>query len=209
MERLCGQCAWNDGGRWCRKKYKDVAYFAQEPCFTTDEEYHSLLAEDIIKDASNAKKLTSNAKKMESNTNITTKVCKVCGKELPIDQFRKNPKCKDGRLDTCYECLNKKVKKGIVQKAMKAIKNQSPESDARMESLMNTIIDNDVHLDEKGGLKAHITGEKLMEALYKSDLVMYEDGTIKMPLDKIEESELVAELRKRGWDVTCTKVLSL
>ena len=47
---------------------------------------------------------------MAVNANIKTKVCKVCGKELPIDQFRPNPKCKDGHLDTCYECLNNKIK---------------------------------------------------------------------------------------------------
>lgn len=36
------------------------------------------------------------------------KVCKCCGKELPIEQFQPNPKCKDGHLDTCKVCMNAK-----------------------------------------------------------------------------------------------------
>lgn len=160
MDKLCGQCAWNEGGRWCRKKYKDVAYFAQEPCFTTDEEYHLLLAQDIMKVESNTKKLTQDANQMESNTNIKTKVCKECGRELPIESFQRQVRSSDGYMHICKECKTKRTIAGLGK----------------------TTIDNDVHLDERG-LKANITGEKLMESIYKSDLVMYEDGTIKMPLE--------------------------
>lgn len=74
---------------------KIVPYLAQRECFVAKVEQDTNL-------------LNQNTNKMAENAN--TKVCKVCGKELPIDQFRPNPKCKDGHLDTRYECLNKKIK---------------------------------------------------------------------------------------------------
>ena len=43
-------------------------------------------------------KLTNN---MEE---IKTKICQKCGKELPIEEFSKNPSCKDGHLSTCKRC---------------------------------------------------------------------------------------------------------
>ena len=76
---------------------KIVPYLAQRECFVAKVEQDTNL-------------LNQDTNKMTENTNIKTKVCKVCGKELPIDQFRPNPKCKDGHLDTCYECLNNKIK---------------------------------------------------------------------------------------------------
>lgn len=38
---------------------------------------------------------------------METKVCKVCGKELPITEFRKTPIRPDG-LDTCNKCISRK-----------------------------------------------------------------------------------------------------
>ena len=35
---------------------------------------------------------------------IKTKVCKKCGRELPIESFGKNHTCKDGRCGTCKDC---------------------------------------------------------------------------------------------------------
>lgn len=33
-----------------------------------------------------------------------TKICNICGKELPIDEFSKNSSMKDGHLNTCKKC---------------------------------------------------------------------------------------------------------
>ncbi len=98
---------------YCRKYHKDVPYFGEKSCYTTQEEFRLLFAQEVTKIEQDTNSLTQNANKMAENANIKTKVCKVCGKELPIDQFRPNPKCKDGHLDTCYECLNKKIKETI------------------------------------------------------------------------------------------------
>ena len=39
---------------------------------------------------------------MEEETKM--KVCKVCGRTLPLDEFPKNPHAKDGHLNTCKVC---------------------------------------------------------------------------------------------------------
>lgn len=128
---------------------KIVPYLAQRECFVAKVEQDTNL-------------LNQDTNKMAENANIKTKVCKVCGKELPIDQFRPNPKCKDGHLDTCYECLNNKIKETNKKK-----------EDELVEKIF--------------GKEADVTKE----------LHLYAD------------EELVQELRERGWEVKCTKTISL
>lgn len=47
--------------------------------------------------------------KMEEKL-LTTKVCKVCGRELPISEFGNNHKSPDGHLNTCKDCISEKHK---------------------------------------------------------------------------------------------------
>lgn len=37
-----------------------------------------------------------------------TKVCKCCGRELPLNSFAANIKSKDGRQNVCRECMSEK-----------------------------------------------------------------------------------------------------
>lgn len=94
MSQVCGDCARYRKMPFCEDicilTGKIVPYLAQRECFVAKVEQDTNL-------------LNQDTNKMAENANIKTKVCKVCGKELPIDQFRPNPKCKDGHLDTCYE----------------------------------------------------------------------------------------------------------
>ena len=141
MSQVCGDCARYRKMPFCEDicilTGKIVPYLAQRECFVAKVEQDTNL-------------LNQDTNKMAENAN--TKVCKVCGKELPIDQFRPNPKCKDGHLDTCYECLNNKIKE---------------------------------------------TNKKKEEVDVTKELHLYAD------------EELVAELRERGWEVKCTKTISL
>lgn len=141
MSQVCGDCARYRKMPFCEDicilTGKIVPYLAQRECFVAKVEQDTNL-------------LNQNTNKMAENAN--TKVCKVCGKELPIDQFRPNPKCKDGHLDTCYECLNNKIKE---------------------------------------------TNKRKEEVDVTKELHLYAD------------EELVQELRERGWEVKCTKVISL
>ena len=73
----------------CDKTGKVVPFLAQKECFETKEI------------------------EMEEKR---TKVCKVCGKELPIEMFRKNIKSKDGYTDTCIDCINVKIRAGFNKK---------------------------------------------------------------------------------------------
>lgn len=153
MSQVCGDCARYRKMPFCEDicilTGKIVPYLAQRECFVAKVEQDTNL-------------LNQDTNKMAENANIKTKVCKVCGKELPIDQFRPNPKCKDGHLDTCYECLNNKIKETNKKK-----------EDELVEKIF--------------GKEADVTKE----------LHLYAD------------EELVQELRERGWEVKCTKTISL
>lgn len=41
---------------------------------------------------------------------METKVCKVCGQELPLSEFRKSPFAVNG-IATCNKCMSDKIKK--------------------------------------------------------------------------------------------------
>lgn len=42
---------------------------------------------------------------------MLTKVCRGCGKELPIDQFYKHSQMVDGYLNYCKDCVKNRIKK--------------------------------------------------------------------------------------------------
>ena len=146
MRNVCGECAryrlMPNYENICDKTGKVVPFLAQKECFETKEE-------------------------MEENKK--TKVCKVCGKELPIEMFRKNTKSKDGYTDTCIECINVKIRAGFNKK--KDAKQEKPKAE---------------------------------------EPIMLED-TIKMvdAINSVPDQALVDELRQRGYDVTCTKIIAL
>ena len=45
---------------------------------------------------------------------MLTKICKKCGKELPITEFGNNPMSKDGHINTCKRCRTGFPKKEIL-----------------------------------------------------------------------------------------------
>lgn len=58
---------------------------------------------------------------------METKVCKVCGKELPITEFRKTPICPNG-VNTCHKCsarkrAENKERKEVFEGGVKQIPN--------------------------------------------------------------------------------------
>lgn len=146
MRNVCGECAryrlMPNCENICDKTGKVVPFLAQKECFETKE--------------------------IEMEESKKTKVCKVCGKELPIEMFRKNNKSKDGYTDTCFDCINVKIRAGFNKKkdAQKKPKSEEP--------------------------------------------IRLED-TIKMgdAIKNTPDQALVNELRQRGYDVTCTKIIAL
>lgn len=61
---------------------------------------------------------------MESIT--TTKKCSVCGRELPVEEFHKNKRCKDGLMSFCKECHLKSARKGGRRKAEDVVVTHEP-----------------------------------------------------------------------------------
>lgn len=158
---LCGQCAWCYDGRYCRKIYKDVPYFSERSCYTTQDEFRLLFAQEVTKDEYNTHELIKDTNKMESNAN--TKVCSRCGKELPIEEFPKNFRAKDGHLSMCRSCKGE-IMKNAAQKSAS------------------------VKFDPFGSDSSVSQSKSLRD---------------------YTPQELVDHLRVNGWEVTCTKTITL
>ena len=56
------------------------------------------------------------------NTPPTTKTCKECGRELPLEQFSKNP---HGYTSLCKDCMKAKQSAGL--KRQRALPSDNPE----------------------------------------------------------------------------------
>ena len=162
----CGRCAWCENGMYCRKRHKDVGYFDEKPCFTTREEFDLLFAMEVTKKKDD--NIIKQEKTMnEKMTNVATKVCKDCGRELPIEEFQIQVRSKDGRMHICKECKKKRM--------AVALGKEDVDNTAKVEKV-----------------------EKLPETQDKYDRIV-----------GLTDKDLVSELRLRGWEVTCTKVISL
>lgn len=149
----------------CTKTNKAVGFLWNKDCF--EPIVLPTPPEELTQDTN---KLTSNANKSTPNDMETTgtKVCKECGRELPLSVFRPNHKSKDGHLNTCKYCMSKKMKK---------------QEDELLEGIVGP--------------------EKVSEGLENaSERATF---TISASCDQ----DLVDELRARGWEVTCTRTISL
>lgn len=106
---------------------------------------------------------------MESNAN--TKVCSRCGKELPIEEFPKNFRAKDGHLSMCRSC------KGEIMK--EANKNKIENAAQKSASVKFDPFGSDSSLSQSKSLRDYTP------------------------------QELVDHLRVNGWEVSCTKTITL
>lgn len=97
---------------------------------------------------------------VKEKPDIATKVCKRCHRELPISEFGRHSKTKDGYQPVCKECRSKDMK-GVPQK--KGKKEEPVEDKSVPYSLVS--------------------------------------------LDRFSDDQLIAEIRRRGWNgrLTITK----
>lgn len=90
----CGHCKHyflsRDFDSRCRKTGQETGYLNEKNCF-----------EPI-----NAKAMNE-----ELNTATVTKVCKRCGRELPIEKFGKHHRSADGHQSICRDCMSAEMKR--------------------------------------------------------------------------------------------------
>ena len=55
-----------------------------------------------------------------------TKVCKKCGRELPITEFYTNKDCKDGHVGRCKDCINAYQRERYALKKGKTLARANP-----------------------------------------------------------------------------------
>ena len=106
----CGDCAFfvakpSSLSFTCSRTGREVGYLWQKPCFKKKE---------IMEEALNT---------------AGTKVCKVCGRELPLDKFPRKAKARDGYGATCKECVGRNI--AAVKKSNKEVsdKPEFPQED--------------------------------------------------------------------------------
>lgn len=134
-----------------------------------------------------------------------TKVCKCCGKELPIEQFQPNPKCKDGHLDTCKVCMN--AKRAASHEAKKAAKAEKSESD-RIQSNVQAAIDNMPSVKAAKAMARAVSNATAADMVSERSVETPDNGTRREEEIQVRQAqlspeffslyELVRELKKRG-----------
>ena len=131
--KICGNCKHCYVGECtgitlCRLSKKDVIGYFAAPC----EHYEN--------NQEQPKTRTSTA--MEYYT-TPAKVCKICGRTLPLDSFPKHPRTKDGHSHICAECLKAKNASSI-QAAIDARKKKKEvniQVDALPDGIHKVVID--------------------------------------------------------------------
>ena len=91
----CGKCRWYTMRRLepiCTKTGKATGFLQEKSCFEPMFEQPKKQSE------------------MNEGKKPQTKVCKECGRELPVEMFGRHPKAKDGYQPLCKECRSRKMK---------------------------------------------------------------------------------------------------
>lgn len=171
---ICGDCHhFSDVGR-CRigsfSKRDLVAFFADAcPYFTREPE----------QPAPETKKEMENEKPTP-----TTKVCKKCGRELPLEQFHKN---RWGYTKVCKECNSRKTSDSVRKVA-----------EARHEKKTAPVQEYTVKPQEETPKHPILTPEEVEQCKHEALLGL---------LRTVSDQDLAAELTRRGYRGHLTKTL--
>ena len=98
LKRKCGTCAFSYNG-YCRLASKDVGYF-DDAC----ADYQAPMLNNPTPYSDKPK---------------LTKVCKACGRELPLDKFGGHHKTADKKQVICKECMSAKIAKAGKERSKK------------------------------------------------------------------------------------------
>ena len=126
-------------------------------------------------------KAKRDAESARLNAGATTKVCKTCGRELPLDAFGKHRLTWDGKATVCLECMRAKLTKNK-DNARRANPTPAPVLDESIKTV-----------------KTPPTDEPILLA----------DIDTSASLENFESKRLVEELRARGYTVTCSRPITV
>ena len=128
------------------------------------------------------------AKMAQMNAGATTKVCKTCGRELPLDAFGAHAKTWDHKATVCLECMRAKLTKNRENRENRWAKGEKTVPDPIPAPM----------LDE--GIKVRKTAPELPPLA---------DIDTSGSLENFDSRLLVAELRARGYHVECSRPVTV
>lgn len=121
------------------------------------------------------------AKSAQENAGATTKVCKECGRELPLDAFGGHAKTWDHKATVCKECMIKKLTK-------------NKEKGKNGSECVRIILDE---------------GLQTVKTPPAAEPILLADIDTGLSLENVESRRLVEELRARGYTVTCQRPITV
>lgn len=163
------------------------------------------------------------------------KICNICHKELPLSAFGVNKASKDGLMPCCKECKASEQKKYRERmKTATTIKKSPGRPPKKVTEDPETkhcpkcgrdLPRNAFHpkLEAKSGLQSYCKecnnrtkSKKAMNTTTPTPAPVLNEGIATVhtsrtvsPFDKLRDSDLVDELRARGYDVTATKTVTI
>ena len=151
-----------------------------------------------------------------------TKVCKKCGRLLPLDQFPKHNTSRDGHDGLCVDCKRERMAAANAKRLQRkaeaaglAAGYEAPEGMRRCVKCGRTLPVSEfgVCSRRKDGMQYEC---KDCRNRYGRELYHKTSGGVERPelqrnpegfdpIHAFTDAEIVGELRRRGWTVTCTK----
>lgn len=137
-------------------------------------------------------KAKRDAESARLNAGATTKVCKTCGRELPLDAFGKHAKTWDNKATVCKECMVEKLTK-------------NKEKGKNGSECVRII------LDESTPTPAPVLDENIrtVKAAPVDEPILLADIDTSISLENVESKRLVEELRTRGYTVKCSRPITV
>lgn len=118
--RICSKCYHdalkkndrkNEGMKVCNGCHRELPL--SEFYEKANGHHHFLCKECARKYSVERTKANRDRKMAEMNAGATTKVCKSCGRELPLDKFGGHAKTWDKKNTVCLECMAAKLRRNV------------------------------------------------------------------------------------------------
>ena len=116
---------------------------------------------------------------------VMMKKCSRCGAMLPLDSFQKNPRCADGHLDKCKQCMADLIHEGRIAKK----EARKAQSKGEIKKPDNTCY-NPITTQQTPLTAPPIEAQRLR-------------------LEEFTFAELIAEIKRRGWEGQLTKTIQI